>query len=151
MSDTHSGAGDMLGRWRQHATQLKRDTYAIYLAFRDSRVPWYARVLAICVVAYALSPIDLIPDFIPVLGYVDDLVLVPLGIALVLRLIPMPVLEESRQHAHELLSREGGPRDPAARRAAWGPARAVALTIIVIWGVIATLAAALLVRALRGG
>jgi uncharacterized membrane protein YkvA (DUF1232 family) len=133
----------MLARWRQRATQLKRDTYAIYLAFRDPRVPWYARALAFCVVAYALSPIDLIPDFIPVLGYVDDLVLVPLGIALVLRLIPAPVLAESRQRAHELLARE--------KSAAWGPARAAAVIIIVIWVAIATLAAVFLVRALRGG
>jgi uncharacterized membrane protein YkvA (DUF1232 family) len=133
----------MLARWRQCATQLKRDTYAIYLAFRDPRVPWYARALAFCVVAYALSPIDLIPDFIPVLGYVDDLVLVPLGIALVLRLIPAPVLAESRQRAHELLARE--------KSAAWGPARAAAVIIIVIWVAIATLAAVFLVRALRGG
>jgi uncharacterized membrane protein YkvA (DUF1232 family) len=133
----------MLARWRQRATRLKRDTYAIYLAFRDPRVPWYARALAFCVVAYALSPIDLIPDFIPVLGYVDDLVLVPLGIALVLRLIPAPVLAESRQRADELLTRE--------KSAVWGPARAAAVIIIVIWVAVATLAAVFLVRALRGG
>jgi uncharacterized membrane protein YkvA (DUF1232 family) len=133
----------MLARWRQRAKRLKRDTYAIYLAFRDPRVPWYARALAFCVVAYALSPIDLIPDFIPVLGYVDDLVLVPLGMALVLRLIPAPVLAESRQRADELFARE--------KSAAWGPARAAAVIIIVIWVAIATLAAVFLVRALRGG
>jgi uncharacterized membrane protein YkvA (DUF1232 family) len=74
---------------------------ALYLAARDPRVPWYAKVVAACVVAYALSPIDLIPDFIPVLGYLDDLLLVPLGIALAIRLIPPALLEQHRKAAAE--------------------------------------------------
>ncbi len=85
--------------WKQKASQLKTETYALYLAARDPRVPWYAKATAACVVAYALSPIDLIPDFIPVLGYLDDLVLVPLGIALTLKMIPPVVLAECRQKA----------------------------------------------------
>jgi uncharacterized membrane protein YkvA (DUF1232 family) len=86
-------------RWQQRAKRLKTETYALYLAYRDPRVPWYAKVLAAAVVAYAFSPVDLIPDFIPVLGYLDDLVLVPLGVALVLRMIPEDVLDQCRERA----------------------------------------------------
>ena len=81
------------------ARVIKRDVHALYLASRDPRVPWYAKVLGLIVVAYALSPIDLIPDFIPVLGYLDDVILVPLGIALVVRLIPKDVMDEHRKIA----------------------------------------------------
>ncbi|MBR0754801.1 DUF1232 domain-containing protein [Bradyrhizobium jicamae] len=81
------------------ARDLKRDSHAIYLAARDPRVPWYAKALAVAVAAYALSPIDLIPDFIPVVGYIDDLILVPLGIWLVVRLVPDDVMAESRAKA----------------------------------------------------
>jgi uncharacterized membrane protein YkvA (DUF1232 family) len=84
---------------RQWARTLRRDVLALYLAARDSRVPWYAKAVAACVAVYALSPIDLIPDFIPILGYLDDLVIVPLGIWLAIRLIPPFVLEELRQAA----------------------------------------------------
>ena len=94
--------------WKQRARRLKTETYALYLACRDPRVPWYARLLAICVVGYAFSPIDLVPDFIPILGYLDDLVLVPLGIALVLRLIPEPVLADCRAQAQAVMA-EGKP------------------------------------------
>ena len=85
--------------WRTRAHLLKREVFTLYFACRDTRVPWYAKAVAACVVAYALSPIDLVPDFIPVLGYVDDLVLVPLGIKLVLALIPDDVLAECRRRA----------------------------------------------------
>jgi uncharacterized membrane protein YkvA (DUF1232 family) len=84
---------------KDRARVLKRDTIAVYLAARDPRTPWYARVLAAAVVAYALSPLDLIPDFIPVLGYLDDLILVPAGIALVLRLVPAEVMADCREQA----------------------------------------------------
>ncbi len=84
---------------RAQARRLKRETYALYFVARDRRTPWYARVLATAVVAYALSPFDLIPDFVPVLGYLDDLVVVPLGIALVLKLIPSDVLADCRLRA----------------------------------------------------
>jgi uncharacterized membrane protein YkvA (DUF1232 family) len=84
---------------KDRARLLKRDTMALYLAAGDPRTPWYAKVLAGVVVAYALSPIDLIPDFIPVLGYLDDLILVPAGIAVVLRLVPAEVMADCRERA----------------------------------------------------
>ena len=83
--------------WKQRARAFKREVRAVYLAMHDPRTPWYARLLAGAVVAYAFSPIDLIPDPIPVLGYLDDLVLLPLGIALALKLIPAQVMAECRQ------------------------------------------------------
>jgi uncharacterized membrane protein YkvA (DUF1232 family) len=89
----------VLDRARAQARPLKRDAYALYFVARDPRTPWYARALAAAVVTYALSPFDLIPDFIPVFGYLDDLVIVPLGVALVLRVIPQEVLAECRQRA----------------------------------------------------
>ncbi|MBN1429137.1 MAG: DUF1232 domain-containing protein [Anaerolineae bacterium] len=85
--------------WKEHARALKTEVYALYLAYRDPRVPWYARLLAACVVAYAFSPIDLIPDPIPVLGYLDDLMLIPLGIWLVLKMIPADVMVDCRAQA----------------------------------------------------
>ena len=86
----------MINRWKEWARTIRRDAHALYLAARDPRVPWYAKALAIAVAAYAASPIDLIPDFIPVIGYVDDLILVPLGIALVIKLIPAEIMVEHR-------------------------------------------------------
>jgi uncharacterized membrane protein YkvA (DUF1232 family) len=99
MATWRSGAG-----WRQRARQLKQETYALYLACRDSRVPWWVRLLAAGVVAYAFSPIDLIPDPIPLLGHLDDLLLIPLGVLLVRALIPPSVMEECRAHAQEALA-----------------------------------------------
>jgi uncharacterized membrane protein YkvA (DUF1232 family) len=112
--------------WRERVRNLKRDVVAIAFAIRDPRVPWYAKVVGACVVAYALSPIDLIPDFVPVLGYLDDLVLVPLGLLLVLRLIPADILAEHRVAAAAVVER------PVSR--------AGAAVVIVVW----VLAAALL-------
>ena len=89
----------MIDKIRQRACQLKRDTYALYLACRDPRTPWFAKAIAGAIVAYALSPIDLIPDFIPILGYLDDLVIVPAGLALAIKLIPPPVMMECREKA----------------------------------------------------
>ena len=91
--------------WRQRARKLKQDVVVVALAMRDPRVPWYARALGACIVAYALSPIDLIPDFIPVIGYLDDLVLVPLGLLLMLRLVPAEVLAEHRLAAADIAER----------------------------------------------
>ena len=88
-----------LDRWREEARRLKREVYALYFAVRDPRVPWYAKVVAACVVGYAFSPIDLIPDPIPILGYLDDLVLIPLGVVAVRAMIPPAVLEECRARA----------------------------------------------------
>lgn len=89
----------LMRRLKNWARLLKRDVIALWLAARDPRVPWYAKAIAAAVAAYALSPIDLIPDFIPVLGYLDDLLIVPLGISLAVRMIPKPVLEELRARA----------------------------------------------------
>ena len=90
----------MLSRIKTWARSLKRDGHAIYLASRDPRVPWHAKVLAIAVAAYALSPIDLIPDFIPVVGYFDELIILPLGIWLVVWLIPDEIMVEYRARAN---------------------------------------------------
>jgi len=95
-----------IGGWKTWVRGLKQELYALYLAYRDPRAPWYARMLAAVVVAYAFSPFDLIPDFIPVLGYLDDLIVVPLGIALVLRMIPPEVMAECRERARrEILNK----------------------------------------------
>jgi len=118
----------LLTRLPRRARLLKADSYALYLAARHPGTPWYAKLLLAVVVAYALSPIDLIPDFIPVLGYLDDLVLLPLGIALAIRLIPPPVLADCRARA------AGG----TARLARAG--RLARLAVIAFW----LLAAALL-------
>src|ERR671932_2196283 len=107
--------------WKQRVKQLKKETYAIYLACKDPRVPWYARVFAGFVVAYAFSPIDLIPDVIPILGYLDDLVLVPLGIMLVLKMIPPAVLAECHEKAEAVMV-QGKPTS-----------RLAAIVIVGIW------------------
>src|SRR5580692_9180496 len=107
------------------ARRLIRDVHAVYLAARDPRVPWYARVLAIAVAGYVLSPIDLIPDFVPVIGYLDDLVLVPLGLLLMVRLIPPEILDEHRVAAAGIVDR------PVSRVGA--------VAVIAVWGLCATL------------
>ena len=89
----------MTSRLKTWARSIRRDVHALYLASRDPRVPWYAKALALIVAGYALSSIDLIPDFIPVLGYLDDLILVPAGVWLVIRLIPPDVMAEHRELA----------------------------------------------------
>ncbi len=124
----------MLDRLRKRARGLKAEVYALYLAYRDPRVPLYARIFAAGVVAYAFSPIDLIPDFIPVLGYLDDLILVPLGIALALRMIPSPIMEECRARAKEVMA-QGKPVN-----------RAAAAVIIAVWLLLATVGIFLLAR-----
>src|SRR5690348_13659549 len=95
----------MAGRLKQWARAIKRDVHALYLASRDPRVPWYAKALAVVVAGYALSPIDLIPDFIPVLGYLDDVIIVPLGILLVIRMIPAELMAEHRELASAVRER----------------------------------------------
>ena len=89
----------MLEKLRSRARALKKDVFAVYLAARDGRTPWYAKALVLLIVAYSLSPIDLIPDFIPILGYLDDLIIVPASIALAIRLIPAEVMAEARERA----------------------------------------------------
>jgi len=97
-------------KWKAKARKLKLEVYALYLVSKDRRVPWYARVVAVAVVAYAFSPIDLIPDPIPVLGYLDDLILIPLGIALVIKLIPAEVMQDCREKA-ALTMQAGKPKN----------------------------------------
>ncbi|WP_339265450.1 YkvA family protein [Paenibacillus sp. FSL W8-0187] len=98
---------DRIKKW---ARMLKRKVFLLYFAYKDSRTPWYAKIFAICVVAYAFSPIDLIPDFIPVLGYLDDVILVPLGIAITLKMIPEAVVQEHELQAEERMKR-GKPKN----------------------------------------
>jgi uncharacterized membrane protein YkvA (DUF1232 family) len=128
---------DIVEVWKQRARQLKMETYALYLAYKDPRTPWYAKLFAACVVGYAFSPIDLIPDPIPVLGYLDDLVLIPLGIALALKMIPRPVLDECRDKAHAAVSK-GKPVN-----------RLAAVIVVIIWLLMGALAVIVVTRALR--
>ncbi len=117
----------MLERLKTWARAIKRDVVALYLAGRDPRVPWYAKVMALATAAYALSPIDLIPDFIPILGYLDDLIIVPAAIVLTVRLIPAPVMAALREAATARLSE----RLPGSRIGA--------AVIVAIWVVLALL------------
>jgi uncharacterized membrane protein YkvA (DUF1232 family) len=116
----------VVARWRAEARRLRREVYALYLACRDPRVPWYAKAVAAGVVAYAFSPIDLIPDFIPVLGYLDELVLLPLGVLAVRAMIPEPVMTECRTRA-DAAFRDGNP-----------VSRVGAVIIVAIWLLLAT-------------
>src|SRR5665647_2641654 len=102
----------MWNRLKDWARRMKRDTLALYLARRDPRVPWHAKAMAMVTAAYALSPIDLIPDFIPVLGYLDDLIILPLFIYLTIRLIPQEIMVDLRAQADQRLS-ERRPRTMA--------------------------------------
>jgi uncharacterized membrane protein YkvA (DUF1232 family) len=108
-------------KWRTWARGLRREIYALYLAYRHPDTPWYARWVAALVAAYAFSPIDLVPDFIPVLGYLDDLLLLPLGIALAIKLVPPQVMQECRAQADQRLL-TGHPVN-----------RAAALVIVLVW------------------
>jgi len=110
-----------MSRLRKWARTLKRKTLIVYFAARDPRTPWFPRMLALAIAAYALSPIDLIPDFIPVLGYLDDVIIVPLGLWFVLRLIPAEVIADSHAKA-----------EAAAERPV---SRAMAVAIVVIWAI----------------
>jgi uncharacterized membrane protein YkvA (DUF1232 family) len=124
----NAGSVEHLKRW------AGREVYALYLAYRDPRVPLHARIFAAVVVGYAFSPIDLIPDPIPVLGYLDDLILIPLGVALAIRMIPAPVLAECREKA-KAAAEAGGPVN-----------RAAALAVVAVWIVLAALAVYILAR-----
>ncbi|MGA9397626.1 MAG: YkvA family protein [Anaerolineaceae bacterium] len=111
----------MIEKLKARAKALKREAYALYIAAGDPRVPWYAKAFMGLVLAYTFSPIDLIPDFIPVIGYLDDLIIVPLGIALALKMIPPQVLSDARNRVDELLQ-QGKP-----------VIRGGAVIIIAIW------------------
>jgi uncharacterized membrane protein YkvA (DUF1232 family) len=120
-----------LARLRGWARRIKRDVTAIYLAARDPRVPWYAKAVALCVAGYALSPIDLIPDFIPILGYLDDLIIVPLGILLVVRLIPSEILAEYRVIAAASAERPTSRSAAAIIIAIWVGVSLMALVLVL--------------------
>ena len=117
----------LLEKLTQRARHLKAESFALYLAARDPRTPWYVKFLVGGIVAYAYSPIDLIPDFVPVLGYLDDLILIPLGIALVIKLVPDAVWAECRTRAQETLQ-NGKP-----------VSRVAGAVIVVIWLALAAL------------
>jgi uncharacterized membrane protein YkvA (DUF1232 family) len=125
------------GAWKDRVRALKRETFTLYLACRHPAVPWYAKGVALLVVGYALSPIDLIPDFIPVLGYLDDLVLIPLGIMLVIRMIPEEVLAECRRQSAEIVGR------------GTHLAKVAAAVIVTIWIMTAAFVAWLVIRAVN--
>lgn len=127
----------LLPNLRERAIRLTKDLRALYLASKDPRVPWYAKVFVLCVVAYALSPIDLIPDPIPVLGYLDDLLLLPLGIYLALKLVPAEVLEDCRQKAGTMTAQM--PRNFLA-----------AAMIVLLWIALFVLTGVYLVQVFRG-
>jgi uncharacterized membrane protein YkvA (DUF1232 family) len=110
----------IIAGWKQRAKLLKIELKALYIAYGDPRVPWYAKVFMVGVIGYAISPIDLIPDFIPVLGYLDDLIIVPTGIYLAIKMIPRGVMDECRQKAAS---------NPFSHRAKW----IMAGIIILIW------------------
>jgi uncharacterized membrane protein YkvA (DUF1232 family) len=126
-----------LDELKRRARSLKAETFALALAARHPRTPWYARLLVAAIVAYAFSPIDLIPDFVPLLGYLDDLVLIPLGLALAIRLIPPAVLAECRARARSAMQ-DGQP-----------VSRAAGAAIVAIWLALAALGALWAYEALR--
>ncbi|MCM3772276.1 MULTISPECIES: YkvA family protein [Priestia] len=96
----------MFNQLRLWARRLKKHLFILYLAYKDERVSWYTKLFTACVVAYAFSPIDLIPDFIPILGYIDDIIIVPLGIMLALKLLPKSVIDECAIKAEEIIQNE---------------------------------------------
>lgn len=127
----------VIEQWKQRVRHLKTETYALYLAYKDARVPWYAKILIAFVVAHTFSPIDLIPDFIPILGYLDDLIIAPLGIALAIRMIPKDVMAECREAAQGTWGQD--------RPTSW----TAAVVIITIWLLVAALAIVMLCRAFQ--
>jgi uncharacterized membrane protein YkvA (DUF1232 family) len=128
----------ILQTWKERAERLKKEVYALYLAYRDPRTPWYGKAFAALVIAYAFSPIDLIPDPIPILGYLDDLILVPLGVVIALKMIPAEVMADSRLKAEEAFQ--------SGKPVSWVGAALVG----AIWIALAVVAVLLMVRLLRG-
>ncbi len=133
------GLNNLIEVWKQKARQLKVEVYALYLAYQDPRVSWFARIFTACIVAYAFSPIDLIPDFIPVIGYLDDLILIPLGIKIALSMIPAEVIAENREKARELIGQD--------KPVNW----AAAAFIILIWLLFVIWAVTFFARRIKGG
>ena len=121
---------------KQRSGALKRQIHSLYFAGHDPRTPWYAKVVMACTVAYALSPIDLIPDFIPVIGYLDDLVIVPAGIALAIKLIPREIWQECCDHAAKPVDKKFG--------------IIAAVVIGIIWTSVIVSLAAVIIKWMRG-
>src|SRR5919199_4660617 len=122
--------------WKQRAKQLRSETYALYLAYKDPRVPWYAKVFAACLVGYVFSPIDPIPDFIPVVGLLDELVVVPVGVILARKMIPDEGLADCQRESREVM-REGKPVNYVS-----------AIVVITVWLLFAALVAIVAIRVL---
>ncbi|UYY98252.1 YkvA family protein [Peribacillus frigoritolerans] len=120
----------MFDKIKTWARSLKRQIFILYFACKDKRVPWHAKVFTACVVAYAFSPIDLIPDFIPILGYLDDVILVPIGIMIALKMIPKSVLTDCEVMAEEMM-KNGKPKN-------WivGSLIVMIWVLIIIWAII---------------
>ena len=110
----------LIKSWKEKAKKLKIELHALYLAYRDPRVPWYAKALIAAIMGYALCPLDLIPDFIPVLGYVDDIIIIPAAITLAIKMVPQDVLEECRERAQS---------EPFSKKNNW----IAAGVIVLIW------------------
>ena len=123
----------MLEKAKRWAHAVKRDVVALYIAGRDPRTPWFAKALAVAIAAYALSPIDLIPDFIPILGYLDDLLIVPLGILIVVRLIPKDLMAEYRETASARERRKSHHR----QQGRWSVAALIVTVWLIVFAVIA--------------
>jgi uncharacterized membrane protein YkvA (DUF1232 family) len=132
-----SRSSDFITYWKERTRQLKTEVYALYLAYKDPRTPWYARIFAAVVVGYAFSPIDLIPDPIPVLGYLDDLILVPLGAYVAIKMIPAQVMADCREKAKDVISR-GKPVNMYA-----------AVIIVLVWIALAAVAAIVVYRVIK--
>ncbi len=130
-------AHSLIGKIKQNAKRLKSETYALYLAIRDPRTPWYAKVTAAVVVAYALSPIDIIPDFVPILGYLDDIILLPLGVWISIRMIPRDVMKEARDRAARVTIRGGT------------ESRVATIVVVTLWLLTAAITAIILYRTIR--
>jgi uncharacterized membrane protein YkvA (DUF1232 family) len=122
----------LIARWKRRAASLQVETYALWLAYKDPRTPWYAKAASLIVAGYAFSPLDLIPDFIPILGYLDDLILIPLGLLLAIKLIPGDVMAECRSRARE----RTGPGRPRS----WS----AAIVVVAIWLAILAVSALIL-------
>lgn len=119
----------MYNKMKTWARNVKRQIFILYFACKDERMPWYAKVFTACVVAYAFSPIDLIPDFIPILGYLDDVILVPIGIMIALKMIPKSVLTDCEVNAEEMM-KNGKPKN-------WIVGSIILLiwVLIIIWAI----------------
>ena len=134
---TNTESSTVIQTWKDRAQRLKKEVYALYLAYQDPRTPWYGKAFAALVLAYAFSPIDLIPDPIPVLGYLDDLILIPLGVVIALKMIPPEVMDDSRTKAEEAFQ--------SGKPVSW----VGAVLIGVTWVALALLAVLLVRRLLR--